>query len=290
VTETGELPSVCVVVAAYNAEATLAACLDSLAGLDYPRDRAELVCVDNASTDTTARILAAYSGRVRACREPKRGPAAARNHGIALTRSDVVALTDADCTVDPAWLRHLVAPLAAREVGVAGGRILSRRPCNWIEAFGERVHDHARALQEFSSPYCITMNWAARREVLEAVGAFDPELLRASDVDWSWRLGAAGYRFAYVPEAIVYHRNERTPWGLVYEGYTHAVNAVPLRARHAGPLAAVRERPGETPPRAQGASPRHWSDPVWWALFNFGKRLGRAHAAWRNRSGEARAE
>jgi glycosyltransferase involved in cell wall biosynthesis len=234
------LPRAAVIVAVYNGAATLRDCLESLLRLDYPAARWELIVVDNASTDATPAILADYAGRVQVYHEARRGPAAARNRGVRATRAEVVAFTDADCTVDPAWLRHLVAPLADPTVGVAGGRILSRRPCNRIEAFGEHIHDHARAMYEFRPPYAITMNWASRREVLEAVGRFNEDLLRASDVDCAYRLVTAGWRLAYADAAVIYHRNERTPWGLVHEGYVHAVHAPRVRAIHRDLLARAR--------------------------------------------------
>src|SRR5262249_52972509 len=74
-----ELPSASVVVAIYNAAATLRACVESLLQLDYPRDRFDLVCVDNDSTDASAGILAEYRDRLTVAREPQRGPAAPRN-------------------------------------------------------------------------------------------------------------------------------------------------------------------------------------------------------------------
>ncbi|MEO8603188.1 MAG: glycosyltransferase [bacterium] len=275
-------PRVSVIVAVYNGAATLRACLDSLLGLDYPADRLELVCVDNASTDATPRLLAEYGARLRVEYETRRGPAAARNCGLAVTRGEVVALTDADCTVDRTWLRELVAPLADPAVGIAGGKILSRRPCNVIEAFGDRIHDHVRALHEFSPPYVITMNWAARRAALEQVGGFNASLLRGSDVDCSYRFVAAGYRLVYAPGAVIYHRNERTPWGLVHEGYVHAVHAPAVRAANAELLSRLRSQRRAAVPPPPGAKPSapHWSDPLWWALFRFGKRLGSAHAGW----------
>lgn len=279
---TAELPTASVIVAVRDGAATLAACLDSLLRLDYPADRLELVCVDNGSRDATPRLLAAHGARLRVLHEARRGPAAARNCGLRHAGGEVVAFTDADCTVEPSWLRNLVQPLVDPEVGAVGGRILSRRPCNRIEAFGERIHDHARAIGVFNPPYVITMNWASRRAVLEAVGRFDEDLLRGSDVECSFRLLAAGYRLAYAPTAIIRHRNERTPWGLIHEGYTHAVHAPAVRSRHVELLAAVRKRPAAPPPHDD--SPPHWSEPLCWALFNFGKRLGQAHASWRARS------
>lgn len=277
------LPRAAVIVAVYNGARTLPDCLASLRRLDYPAERLELIVVDNASTDATPRLLAAAGPPFRVCHEARRGPAAARNRGLAAASAEVVAFTDADCTVDPAWLRHLVAPLADPTVGVAGGRILSRRPCNLIESFGERIHDHARAMGEFVPPYAITMNWASRRAVMEAVGRFDEGLLRGEDVECSYRLVGAGYRLVYVPEAIIYHRNERTPWGLVHEGYTHALHAPRARAPHGVLLERLRaERAAAGAPRpVEGAAPPHWSDPLWWRLFRFGKWLGRTQATWR---------
>jgi len=112
------------------------------------------------------------------------------------------------------------------------------------------------------------------------------QLLRSSDVDCSYRLVAAGYRLVYAPAAVIYHRNERTPWGLVHEGYVHAVHAPRVRALHAEFLARLRteRRSSGSRPAPVAAPAGHWSDPLWQSLFNFGKRLGRAHAAWRVRS------
>jgi GT2 family glycosyltransferase len=176
-----------------------------------------------------------------------------------------------------------VAPLRDPEVGVVGGTILSRRPCGMIEAFGERIHDHARALTRTSPPYAITMNWASRRLVLQRIGLFNEALLRSSDVDCSYRMLAAGYRLAYEPRAIIYHRNERTPWGLMHEGYVHGFHAPRVRHLHAAFLRQVRAeraRAAHAAAPAPDASAPHWSDELWWWLFNLGKRIGRLHGTW----------
>ncbi len=218
-----ELPGVSVVVPVYNGSSTIADCLHSLFALRYPQEKLEIVVVDNASTDTTADILECYADRIRIAREEKRGPAAARNRGIVAARHDVVACTDADCIVHADWLRNIVGPLTDLQVGIVGGRILSRLPCNGIERFGETIHDHRKAIQVFTPPYVITMNWASRRRVLEEVGLFDVRLIRCEDVDLSWRLLQARYELRYAPGAIVYHKNEETLRGLFREGYLHGL-------------------------------------------------------------------
>lgn len=276
-------PRVSVIVAIYNAAATVRDCLESLLHLEYPQAKLELLCIDNGSTDDTPRILQAYEGRLKVLRAARRGPAAARNVGARCATGDVIALTDSDCVVDPQWLRHLVQPLRDARVGVAGGTILSRRPCNSIEAFGEQIHDHYRAVHEFNPPYAITMNWAARRDVLDRVGPFNEDLLRSSDVDWSYRVVSAGYQVAYAPAAIIYHQNERTPWGLMREGYVHGFHAVRVSQLHAALLQRSRHAPAVVSTAISASSdrvtPQPWSDAVWWRLFRLGKRVGRFHAS-----------
>jgi cellulose synthase/poly-beta-1,6-N-acetylglucosamine synthase-like glycosyltransferase len=271
-------PSVSVIVAVYNAAATLGECIDSLLRLDYPCERLQLLFVDNASSDASRDVLRAGGGRLTMLHEPRRGPAAARNRGLGAATGEVVALTDADCVVDRAWLRHLVVPLAAPGVGLAGGTILSKRPCNSIEAYGEQIHDHDRAINEYTPPYVITMNWAARRELVARLGGFNEDLLRGSDVDFSYRVLATGGRLVYVPDAIVHHRNERTPWGLVHEGYVHAYHNVALRRLHAElrermrPERAARIASRRSPHPRRLPPPR--LTPLWSSLFQMGKRLG----------------
>lgn len=278
------LPSVSVVVAARNAEQTIAECLDSLVALRYPRDRLELVVVDNGSRDRTRTIVEAYSGSVTLLDESKRGPAPPRNTGIRAGQGDVVALTDADCTVDPGWLEELVAPLADPAIGLAGGTILARRPATPIELLGEEIHDHRRAIEGFRPPYVITMNWAARRAVIDTLGPFDETLLRGSDAEYAFRAGQAGFRLVHCPGAIVYHRNERTLPGLFREGFQHAYHAGELRRRYERYITAEHaRRPDPAAPSTRRAGP-----PAARVAFVAGKRLGRFAARWRARTTPAR--
>ena len=215
------LPSVSVVVPVYNAEDTIEECVSSLLKLDYPEDRIELVFVNNASTDQTLEILRRYSQKIKLLYEGKKGAAAARNKGVLNSSAEIIAFTDSDCQVDKNWLKNIVSPLQDVGIGAVGGRILSKRPYNKIEKFGEEIHDHDKAINEFKPPYVITMNWASRRSVLMDLGLFDEAFIRGQDVDLSRKIIKAGYTFFYQPEAVIYHSNERTFSGLFSEGYLH---------------------------------------------------------------------
>jgi len=168
-----EIPTVSVVVPVLNGCRTIETCLKSLLAMDYPQDRFEIVVVNNGSTDRTTEILSHFRNKVKLLTEAKRGPSAARNQGIRGSSGDIIAFIDADCIADAGWLRNLVGPLQDNSVGIVGGRILSRRPCNSIEMFGEEIHDHQKAIEVFRPPYAISMNWASPRRVLVEVGLFD---------------------------------------------------------------------------------------------------------------------
>ena len=226
------LPNVSVIVAVYNAENTIEACIDSLLVLEYPKDRREILCVNNNSTDRTEVLMKRYGNKIRILNKSKKGPAAARNHGIAHVKGEIIALTDADCLVHRVWLRELVQPLHNRAVAIVGGKILAHRPCNPIEAFGEKIHDHEKAINVYKPPYVITMNWAARLSLLQTFGYFDESFLRGSDAEFSFRVGQAGYLFVYQPEAIIYHQNEKTLRGLFHEGYVHGLHSIKVNNRH----------------------------------------------------------
>jgi glycosyltransferase involved in cell wall biosynthesis len=288
---TRRLPDVSIVVPVLDGERTLEACLRSLLALDYPEDRREILVVDNGSRDRTPSILARHAGRIRLLAEARRGPASARNRGLAEARGEVVAFTDADCVVDAGWLRRLVVPLEDRGVAIAGGRILARRPCNAIELFGEEIHDHDRAINLYAPPYAITMSWASPAAVLTGAGGFDEGLPRGEDVDLAYRLVQAGHRIAFVPDAVVYHANERSFAGLFREGFQHGLYSVAVLRKHRAFVA--------------GHGHRRWARGTyaalaarWWrsrraadrgrdlppAVFDSGKKLGKIVGSVRFRS------
>lgn len=274
-------PAFSIVVPVFNGAATIAPCIESLLALDYAKDRYEIICVDNASTDDTAARLHGFLPHIRILREETRGAAAARNRGIREAAHEVIAFTDADCTVDPGWLRALATRIGEPGVGIVGGRIAALEGANAVERFGERIHDHRRAIEQLRPPYVITMNWASPRQLLLDVGLFDEALLRGQDTDLAFRIGAAGWRMVYVPDAIVRHVNERSLWGLFCEGWTHGRYAPLLRRRHAKSrtppslgkqIWKALQRAWTTTPLAGPESP--WRDRLYALTFNTGKAAG----------------
>jgi mycofactocin glycosyltransferase len=223
--------NVSVVVPVYNAEKTLEACIRSVLAQEYPAQR-ELLFVNNASTDGSLAILSKFKDQILILSEPKRGPAAARNRGIAAARFPVIAFLDSDCVAGSGWLEQVVAPLADPTVGLTGGAVRALAPRNALELFGETIHDNQASVHSYRPPYVGTANCASRKEALEKLHGFDETFLRGEDVELSNRVLQAGFRLAYAADAVVYHRNESTWWGLMCVGFAHGVAAIAVIERH----------------------------------------------------------
>lgn len=165
----------------------------------------EVVIVDDASTDDTARVLdelASTSGlTLRVLRQERnRGPAAARNLGWRSTDAEFIAFTDDDCTAEPGWLSALAGALAGADI--AQGRTIPD------PAEADRLGPFSRTLSVGQEDgFYQTCNIAYRREVLEAEGGFD-EAFRfpaGEDTDLAWRARERGASTTFRADAVVRH-------------------------------------------------------------------------------------
>jgi cellulose synthase/poly-beta-1,6-N-acetylglucosamine synthase-like glycosyltransferase len=123
-----ELPSVTVIVCARNEEDVIGRCLDSLLLLDYPREKLEILIVDDESDDRTADIVREYLSREVYFRLLSAGtelhdlPGKQRplNRGIYEARGEIILVTDADIEVQPGWIKGHVAAYD-ENTGIVGG-------------------------------------------------------------------------------------------------------------------------------------------------------------------------
>lgn len=204
-------------------------CLASL--MDLPDDGQEILVVDNApSNDNTSRVVADFPG-IRYVREDRIGLARARNCGIRAARGEYIAFTDDDAVVDPGWLRALARSFHDPMVLCVTGQALpfeQNTPAQeWFERYSTFVrgfkplvfdgltHDSHRANDPGAG-----VSMALRRSVLQLIGPFDEAFgpgmpTRAgTDTEMFARILRAGYRIAYEPEALVWHRH-RQDWDVM---------------------------------------------------------------------------
>jgi len=108
--------SISVIIAARNEEKRILGCLDSLEKLDYPREKFEIIFVDDNSEDKTAEIINAYCQKnsnwkliqLEKKSEWLKGKKNALLNGIAQAGGELIFTTDADCSVPSAWLKKMV--------------------------------------------------------------------------------------------------------------------------------------------------------------------------------------
>lgn len=200
------MSQVAVVIPVWNGRTILGRCLDALERQTLPRDRFDIIVVDNGSTDGTADIARGYAN-VTVLEEPTPGSYAARNTALAHVRAPITAFTDADCVPDPDWLvRVLEAAAANPGFGVLAGRI---ELFDEGEQEGEVFGDYERL---FSFPQahaargnCATANWASETALLRELGGFDAGVKSGGDRQMALRIKAAGRPLIYTPPMIVRH-------------------------------------------------------------------------------------
>jgi cellulose synthase/poly-beta-1,6-N-acetylglucosamine synthase-like glycosyltransferase len=115
------LPTVAIVVAAYNEEAVIERRLENLRALDYPAGRIEIIVTSDASTDRTDEL--AQAAGVRVIRNARGGKVAAQNRAVRETDAEIVAFSDANCTWYADALRKLVRNFADPDVAYVCGRL-----------------------------------------------------------------------------------------------------------------------------------------------------------------------
>ena len=208
-------PFVSVVVSVQNRPGLILRLLEALESQTYPRDRYEVVIVDNGSTDRTPDAVrgfgAASSAAVRVVTKEASTVSDSRNRGVREARGDLIAFTDSDCRPTPAWIEEGVRGLA--DADLVQGRTIA-------DPAMPRGPLHRTVETSGDVGLFDTCNMFFRRAPFEAAGGFDPAFTRridlprprsrqdygfGDDTEMAWRLIRSGHRVVHRPEALVYH-------------------------------------------------------------------------------------
>jgi glycosyltransferase involved in cell wall biosynthesis len=198
-----ERPQLSIIIPAYNAGATLAACLGAI--FAQAVDDVEVIVIDDGSNDDTRQVALRYPATLLALPD-NRGPSAARNHGAAHAKGQFLFFMDAD--------------VALSKEALARGRVLIEQPGvdavvgsyddepavrTLVSQFKNLAHHY---FHQRSGPYATTLFGACsliRRELFVAVGGFDERRRLLEDVELGYRLIARGARIRLEPGLQVKH-------------------------------------------------------------------------------------
>ena len=192
---------VSVIVPVLNGEALIEGCLRALDAQTLSPQDYEIVVVDDGSTDATAERARTFASRCALTVVPleqNRGPAAARNEGLAVARGEVIAFTDADCEPAPDWLERGLARLDAEPETVA------------VEGRTEPKGDPGtltHQMRNVTGGLWMTCNMLYRRTAIDGVGGFDERFRLAflEDSDLAFAVQEAGGVIAWDPDVLVHH-------------------------------------------------------------------------------------
>nr|WP_298097806.1 glycosyltransferase family 2 protein [uncultured Shinella sp.] len=203
---TGMQPQLTVIIPHLNEpEGNLRRCLLALDAQNAPHLRLQIIVVDNGSVELPTAACADIPD-VLLEREATPGPGPARNRGVMLAKSDLLAFVDADCVVEPGWAQAMVHTMDSRpDVDVIGGdiAILMADPAQptAIEAY-ESIYSYRARLYVERHGYAATGNMAVRASVFRHVGPFGG-IGTMEDTAWGQRATALGFKTAFLPGAKV---------------------------------------------------------------------------------------
>jgi cellulose synthase/poly-beta-1,6-N-acetylglucosamine synthase-like glycosyltransferase len=200
----GSLPTLDVLIAAYNEAGCIVEKLRNSVALDYPTDKLTITVVTDGSTDATPDLVREMAGdSVRLLHQPeRRGKGAALARALPHLQGEIVLFTDANCLLAPSTARQMVRHFPDSRVGgVSGAKRVGRRG---TESDGESIYWRYESwLKELDSRFGSVMGapgeiWAARRAAYQA----PPPDIVLDDFYASMDLVARGWRVEYEPEAL----------------------------------------------------------------------------------------
>ncbi len=204
-------PDISVIVPVYEQWDMARGLLDALQHQSLPKDRYEIVMVDNGSRRFAPPRRLPANCQVLHCPVP--GSYAARSLGVAHARAPWLAFTDADCLPDSQWLLALIAAIGAQQdprlilAGDVRMTMDQTPPTPWA------IYDFVKGIPQQSyvqRGYAATANLCVSRALFDQVGGFDTSRFSGGDADFCRRSLAAGNRIVFLPSARVSHPSRST--------------------------------------------------------------------------------
>lgn len=206
-----EIPFVSVVIPTRNRQELLKDAIESLFNQSYPKDRYEIIVIDNASTDGTDKMIHSIQSEapciLKYDRKEDQGPGSARNLGITKARGRIIAFTDSDCFVDQNWIKNGTAKMTDG-VGIVQGKTLP----NPEQRQGTLSQTMKVLSEDTYYPTCNIFYW---KESLDKVNGFSPEFCSLTyfgkprwggeDTDLAWKVKKEGWKSVFANDAVVYH-------------------------------------------------------------------------------------
>lgn len=201
-----------IVIPTYNRPDRLVNCLQSIANLDFPRDRFEVIVVDDGSQDPMEPVASPFHTllNLTLIRQPNAGPANARNNGAAHAKGTYLVFTDDDCMPTATWLRALEQEFSKAPNCLIGGRTLNALPQNLYSTTSQLLIDYLYSHYNSTTNtpnFFASNNFALPTQAFHKLGGFDTSfpLAAGEDREFCDRWLQHGYCMSYAPEMQIQH-------------------------------------------------------------------------------------
>ena len=201
-----------VVIPTFSRPRELAACLESVGRVDYPRTSFEVVVVDDGSPTPLDAIVAPFAKSldITLLRQDNAGPAAARNAGARRATGSSLVFIDDDCAPAADYFRVLAARAAESPNAAIGGRTVNALTRNVFSTASQMLNDYLYRYfnaDRGRARFLTSNNMLVPARIFRELKGFDTTFRRAAfeDRDLCERLLRDGYGILYAPEAVIYH-------------------------------------------------------------------------------------
>lgn len=195
-----EQPRISIVITAYNEEGDISNLLNSFTKINYPKNKLEIIVVDDGSTDNTRKILMKYKN-IKIIKGPHKGMGNARNLGWRNSKGDIIIFIDADMVLHKDYVKEIAKKFQEDKNidGVEGNEKLYNKN-KFIAEMLHLRHELGWSQAKRRIPRAI------KRHVLEKLNGVDPDYGYYIDWELFYRMCKSGYRIEYAPKAILWHK------------------------------------------------------------------------------------
>jgi glycosyltransferase involved in cell wall biosynthesis len=222
-------PFLSVIVPTYARPQQLATCLCALSQQNYPRERFEVIVVNDGGT-TLKSHLDAFLDRlnIKYIAQRHAGPANARNTGAEWAQGMFLVFTDDDCMPNSDWLQKLALRFAQTPTQIIGGLTLNALESNAYSTVSQAIIDIAYSYYNAvpsQARFFASNNLAIPAAGFRELGGFDTSFETSEDRNLCDRWLHCGYRMTYAAEAIVAHAHPLTLAGFCVQHFNYGRGA-----------------------------------------------------------------
>ncbi|MCC0646335.1 MULTISPECIES: glycosyltransferase [unclassified Clostridioides] len=219
-------PMVSILVPAHNEAKVIGRTVESLLLLNYPKDKMELIVINDNSSDNSREILESIKNKYKNYNftiintdsiTGGKGKSNALNIGYKISKGEFIAVYDADNTPDRDALRYLIQTIVLDdELGAVIGKFRTRNKSKNlltkfinIETLSFQWMSQAGRWQLFNLCTIPGTNFILRKSIIEEIGGWDSKAI-AEDTEISFRIYKLGYKIKLVPQSITWEQEPET--------------------------------------------------------------------------------